>query len=114
MPSFMTTQWTPKLDTATGRVTGFSSSARGYDAKPGAAVEMSDRTYRVAADGAIRRADPAHTGLSKKERVRRRRKEAEAARWTETRKLSKRERAAVQSAQEIERKRASMESGDGE
>lgn len=108
MPSFMTTQWTPKLDTTTGRVTGFSASARGYDAKPGAAVEMSDRTYRVATDGTIRRGDPAHTGLRKKERVSRRRKgagaESAASARGVARKLSKRERAAIQSAQEIERR----------
>lgn len=76
MPSFMTTQWTPQLDTA-GRVTGFSSSARGYDARPGAAVEMSDRTYRVAGDGTIRRTDPKPSG-GKKARVKQRRQAAGA------------------------------------
>lgn len=98
MPSFMTTQWTPQLDTTTGRVTGFSASARGYDAKPGAAVEMSDRTYRVAADGTIRRADTKLSG-GKKARVKQRRRAAGGAQ-----RLSKRERAAVQSVQEIERR----------
>lgn len=100
MPQFMTTQWTPQLDT-TGKVIGFRASARGYDAKPGAAVEMSDRTYRVMGNGMIRRADTKPSG-GKKARVRQRR-QAAATRGVQG-KLSKRQRAAVQSAQEIERR----------